>query len=96
MAQSHQESALGRDKDYASGSSTVGPRSECHRGLPGAAEVVQRSAIGVGRRRGRDAGVHQVKERAEKRESSPAGCDHRLAGLEQGAAICDERMDSPK
>ncbi len=41
-----------------------------------------------------DAGVHQIKERAEKRESSSAGRDHRLAGLEQGAAIRDERMGS--
>ncbi len=37
--------------------------------------------------------MHQVKERAEKRESSSARCDHRMAGLEQGAAVRDERMD---
>jgi hypothetical protein len=30
---------------------------------------------------GRDAGVHQIKERAEKRESSSAGLGHQLAGL---------------
>ncbi len=40
VAQSHQEPAHECDKDHASGSSTVGPRPECHRGLPGAAEVV--------------------------------------------------------
>jgi hypothetical protein len=45
-------------------------------------------------RKGRDAGVHQVKERAGKRETSSAGRDRRMAGLEQGAAIRDEWMDN--
>ncbi|MFO0005108.1 MAG: hypothetical protein ACK559_28665, partial [bacterium] len=57
-------------------------------------EVVQRTAICVARRRDRDVGVHQVEERAEERESFSAGRDHRVAGLEQGAAIRDERMGS--
>jgi hypothetical protein len=36
--------------------------------------------------------MRQVEERAGERESSSAGRDHRMAGLEQGAAIRDERV----
>ncbi|MFN9979569.1 MAG: hypothetical protein ACK53Y_06640, partial [bacterium] len=92
MAQGHQESARGRDKDHTSGSDTTGPRPKCHRGLPDTTEAVQRTTIRTARGRGRDAGVRQVEERAGERESPSAGRDHRMAGLEQGAAIRDERV----
>jgi hypothetical protein len=47
------------------------------------------------RRGSRDAGMRQVEERTEGRKSPPAGRDHRVVGLEQGAAVCDERVDNP-
>jgi hypothetical protein len=39
--------------------------------------------------------VRQVKERAERRKSPPAGRDHRMPGLEQGATVRDERVGNP-
>jgi hypothetical protein len=95
MAQSHQESTRGRNKNHAPGSDTVGTPAECHRSIPGAAEAVWRTAVCAARRRSRDAGVCQVKERAGGRKSPPTGLDHRLAGLEQGPAVRDERVGNP-
>ncbi len=39
--------------------------------------------------------MRQIKERAEGRKSPPAGCDHRLVRLEQGAAVHDEWVGNP-
>ena len=36
VAQSHQESTRGRDKNHAPGSDTAGTHAECHRSIPGA------------------------------------------------------------
>ena len=94
VAQGHQESARGRDEDHAPGSNTAGVRPECHRGLPSAAEAVQRTTVHIARRRSRDAGVHQIEERTERCKSPPARRDHRVVRLEQGAAIRDERVGS--
>ena len=57
VAQGHQEPARGCDEDHAPGGGTSGPHSECHRGLPGTAEAVQRTSVHTACGRSRDAGV---------------------------------------
>jgi hypothetical protein len=59
---------------------TVGTPTECHRSISGATEAIGRAAVRATRRRSRDAGMRQVKERAEQRKGPPARRDHRLAG----------------
>jgi hypothetical protein len=95
VAQGHQESARERNKDHASGGNTTGTRPECHRGLPSAVKAVRRTTVRITRRGSLDTGVRQVKERAERRKSPPAGRDHRMAGLEQGATVRNERVANP-
>jgi hypothetical protein len=72
MAQSHQESARGRDENHAPGSDTGGTPAECHRSVPGAAEAIWRTAVRTARRGSRNAGVRQVKnEREDARVLKP-------------------------
>jgi hypothetical protein len=64
VAPSHQESTLAGYQSHASGSNAVGETTECHRDVPGVAEVIRPSAAHTVGRGSRDAGMLETKRRA--------------------------------